>query len=616
MKKYKYIPFFLLTSNLMAFNGDISSNIDFKYDYKEKHVSYNFNVFDLNIEAIDNLKLNLVLKSQRENILKSDDNKKSHDFQSKIKFEYDKKINDNLKLKSNLIYYIYKDDKSEFLEENSKEALGNGIIGFNLDYQKDDLLFDFYTKYKASNFYDFSKDESYFKLGSKISKKNINFNYDMFIDLNLMTKQFKPLNEDNENEFKEILVNKYIKKLEQKASLDYVINDITLSSLLKYNLYLGSSSFKSKPDIIINEFIPNFKIEHNKEISLDNKNKLTFTNYIDNKFEIENTKIYGDFDMIDSNLNLSYIPTLSSKLKYSLDDVAKFNIAYSIDYTPNLILKPYLVKSENLRNVISNNLDFNIDYNNLNITSKNNIKTDIVNNKLNKLNTTLDFDLKYVKDIFKNLKFIANFNNKFNITTRKNNSIIDYLKDSLNFNLELNYLYSDLKFNNKLEYMHYNFHEYVIRTVNNKEHGKFHLKENLNTFTLNNTLSYTKKYGNFILTPSLNTQFKLDTIVLSSDMIALKKKDKVYLEASDYINTNINVGGSIKITPKLDIDINVIENLEFNLGFSVPVLFEKNILNKVDDENRLDNKLYDYIDKNFNFKNINPSFSLGLKYRW
>lgn len=615
-KKILYI--FLLTSISFSNSIKLSSDIDGKFLDDDK-IKQNLKL-DLNINPIKDLDIDLSLNSKRDNVYKSDYNEekkeKSHDLVGKFNISYSKEILNNLKINSKFTYYLgnpFDKYNQEYIEnDEKKEDVNNNYIYLQLLGDINGINSDISMEYKSKNIYSFDNNESYFKLNTKLNKDKFNFLYNFNIDLDLLNRKFSPLTIDEEDEIAEHFQNKYITKINQELNTNYEKNNFLVDFNLKNTNYLAKRE-KTDKNYIISQYDlnPSLKLGYNYE-----KIGIKFTPYLKQDINLSYTSIENDFGENKNFLNAEYLPFIGFELGYK-NNVSNVDIDLksNLEYSPSIVFSPYVISKDNINSNINANFDFLLKYDKLNVSLKNEIKSTFNGNKINKINTNLIYDINYEKNI-NDLTIYSKIHNKLNINTRKNSTKIDNLKNNLSLTLSTNYEKNNLVQNNELKYENNLEYDYVIDTYNNKEKGRFYLKENLNSIILNNDLLYKFNFDKFDILTGINISSKLDTLVVTDDKIELKKDDKFYLIPSNSLVTNINVGGNIKILPSVGIDFKLLDNLTLKSNLGIGVLFEKNILNKVDDKNRIDNKLYSNIDKDFKFKNILTELKMLIKYEW
>lgn len=617
-KKILYI--FLLTSisfsNYVKFNSDINGKF-----LNENKITQDITLLDLGVKPLNNLDINFILNSKRDNVFKSDYDEekknKSHDLVGKFNISYSKEIFNNLKLNTKFTYYLgnpFDKYKQEYIENNDKkEDVYNNIVYLQLLGDIKGINSDMSMEYKSKNIYSFDNNESYFKINSKFEKNNIKTLYNFNLDLDLLNRKFSPSTIEEDDEIPELFQNKYITKINQEISTSIEKNKFLVDFNLKNTNYLAKREKEDK-DYIVSQYDinPSLKLGYNYE-----KNGFVFNPYFKQDFNLSYMKLKNDFGNDKKILNGEYLPFIGIKLGYknTISNVG-IDLKSSLEYAPHIVFSPYVVNRDNLNSDLNSNIDFVLKYNNLNILLKNDLKSTFNGKNINKINYNLITDINYERKI-NDLNIYSKIYDELNINTRKKSLNIDNLKNDLKLIFKLDYEKNNILQKNELRYENHIESDYVIDSIiNKKEKGRFYLKENLNSIILNNDLAYKFNFDKFDLIAGINFNSKLDTLVVTSDKIELKKPDKVYLKPSNSIETNINVGGSLKILPRVEINANLLDNLTLKSNLGIGILFEKNILNKVDDKNRIDNKLYSNIDKDFSFKNILTELKLVLKYEW
>ena len=119
----------------------------------------------------------------------------------------------------------------------------------------------------------------------------------------------------------------------------------------------------------------------------------------------------------------------------------------------------------------------------------------------------------------------------------------------------------------------------------------------------------------------VNLKAKFDTLMLRNeklyhyninDIESYKEKPLI----SDTFNTRYNIGGSLEINPKFNLEYMLTKNLSLDGSLGLNLVFEKKVINLIKDSRRPDNGQFGPVDKKFEFRKLNPTFEFNLKYTW
>lgn len=657
----------LLSTELFAFSGEVKTsaklnldfspryNEDYKENFKLNNISSNLDLLDLKLKANENFEFSTILKSYRKDLRISDlynselkeKERINHDIMAKISFDTNFNVYDKLKSHTNFTYYvdnfytkkdnkkgvIKEEDKSEFyINDEEKEALGNTILSTDLKGSINNVNIDFDAEYKANQLYRFDKDKSHFKLGIKSNGK-VNDNlkllgeYNFFNDLNMSSKPFDPFKTDLE-EFPDYYTGDYVSHFKQdfKFDTEYKVNenvDFNTYSLIKHQ------NFKSKGNNIISPYRTFYDIV-NVSLDLEFKNKikdLVVTNKFSNEFEFRNSFIKADEGLNDKKeYQAKYVPKFSSKIGY---DKNNLSTNLELSYSPSIVFKPIVVEAENILHKLEQNFDLKYIYDKLEINTKNNLKESIKDNKISSLNLSSDINLKYSYNILENLKLDSEISNIFKLNTQNKALNPDKLSNIFKVSNKLEYkILENLLFKTDLIYENNSGFNYILRSdykkINSTEQspsGKAILTNMTNVLSLNNKLEYTKEIlENLEIKPFMSVNTNLVFLHVRNEKASNNDRDiKSYQESVKVFNDldyKYNVGGKIEILPGINFKYEAIKNLELNASLETSILFEKKVINKIKDDNRVDDGLYGPVDKKFEFRKFNPILNLGLKYTW
>lgn len=628
MGRYKWLLF--LITILSFSNLEIESNNDIKYSYEKKNtskLSYNFNFLNLKYKHDENIAVSANFFSNRDNI--NINNFYNYDLEKSKRYNQDLsvKLNTNIKtalsnnfnMTNDITYYVYNFSKldSVYFEKDKKEVLGNFILASDVKgkFLNTDVLIK--LGYKANNLYDFTKDESYFKFSTDFKHNeslNLDFNYDFYLDLHhiytLLDEEKNPFNE----EFTYIdafdqMYNTYFK---QTANMSINKNSNIFKINAIHRFIASKNSLKNDASIIYNQFIPTLDIS--KQFSL---NKLVLTPGIALELEYMNAKYIGDATKPNSYDNaLKISPKAYFETKY-LNENEKINskVNFKVAYNPTVILIP-VINNDDILHTFALKLDSNVKYklsnnynlvfdttNNIEIKAAQKVETIKSNNKIK-----FELENKNIKSSFVDSLSVSRAGKK-----------LDKLSNSISLGVNTSYLLlNNLTLKNE------------VKATNDLNYG-FDLTANNNPYMKDILTSFSylfkAEYMNKVLSNlSISTNFEikstLDILLLiqselesyygayiPSDLEALK----VY---SPIIGQQPNIGGSIYLKPEIVLSYNILENLALESTMYVKVLFDKDIKSKVDDKNRLDNKLYKYAPKTFDYRKTIFGAGLNLKYTW
>lgn len=706
MKNKMFLIFAFTSLHLLAVEGSFETNIKLNSSFTPRYeaenvypskfrfekLGYDLSLAKLNIKPIEGLNLNLDLKSSRKNIVLNDyaeDSLKpvdkrdyNHDLMAKIGADYTFNIKEDLSFTNSFDYYvdnflqrkeklkdgtILEEYGVEFIDENgNKNLAGNTIFKSQIKGKATDKVdIDISAEYKANQLVRFDKDESYFKLSSKVDAKldnlSISSKYNFDIDLDMKYKKFDAFDTDLD-EFPDYMVGNHVTMYNQSGNVEFkYLPEKDDSKYTRKNEYLFEIKAKNTAFILGGERLdlpnttfyniiePSFTAKIQKVLNLKNS-RFVFTNRIDNDFEIRHTKYNKIGNAVDlTEYAALYKPTLTSRLGYEIaKDNMKLDAGLSLGYGLPIVFSPELTPTENLQHNIITRYDVNYE-NQFNDKEKINLKSDLeVQSKYKKSNNKVDLTinsnskLEYVNKAIDKFEIGALIENKIKTNTQKKRLNIDKFEETLNANASLKYkAFSNSEHNldlsSKLEFAHNSTYNYVLfakekeiefentPTTNSEEkenYGKNKLTSMQNKVILSGALNYDRNIReNLKLNSKLELEANVDTLVLRQEkMYHYKTNDlKSYQEnpqLSDDYKTNVNVGGKISIKPSVSVSYSPIEKLELLAAVKGNIEFEKKVVNKIEDKDRIDKGLFGPIDKKFEFRKLEPVLELGIKYSW
>lgn len=677
MKKYKLLLLTLISINTFALSGEINTGISFKtnisrnYDINKDYLKFestnlNLNLYDLKLKINNNFDIFTKFRTQRKDITISDldnsdidkDKRENHDIMPKIGVNMNFDIYDKLKSKTSLTYYIddfwntrnkknglvYDEYKSVYIDGNEKEALGNIIINQKFNGSIKDVKFDFEAEYKANQLRRFNKDKSYFKIETSSSGK-INDNlelsgkYNFNIDLNLMSKPFDPLKVDFD-EFPDYLTGDYVTYYKQdgELKLDYTFSkNNTLISKFNFDhfaFYSRSNTYDSRYKTFYDAVDPSISLGIKSEVLNKENNTINLTNTLISEINYRNS-IYkgqdGRNDRVEKSLALS--PKISTNINHIYNkDSINSNLEVELLYSPKFLVLPYITTTSNMVHTIEENLNYNFKYtlsntNKFELDMKNKFKEVLEYNEVPKINIDSNFDLKYENKINDKLEVKTLIQQKLIANTHKKMRL-DKLSEKFKLqNTTIYSIFDNLKYENNFEFSNNSNFNYVLRTSSkpkdkesSKKYGVFVRTDMINSLSLGNKLVFDKKIKNVILKPGIAINLKLDFLNLRNEKLYNYTRDIENYKETPILDTELksktNIGGKIEIIPNFEIIYTPIEKLEIKSNIGLSTLFERKVINIIDNEDRPDNKFYGAIDKKFDFRAIIPNLDINLKYSW
>lgn len=598
----------------------------------------------------------------------------NHDIMAKLGANLKYNIYKDLNLTSNITYYlddfytpkikdkngdIQEDYKSEFIEnDGSKNALGNILLEATLSGKINDVDLNVNAKYKANQLHRFDRDESYFIFNTSVDSKlddtlSLKGKYDFNIDLDQMSKPFDAFKTDFE-EYPDYMVGDYLTYFTQKSSLELnkkLSDKLNFKTILNFNhtAFYTRETKDGKYKTYYNVLDPTLKFSLENKIDVA-KGNLIIENILSNNFETRLTHIVGEKTTNDEYESKGlYAPTLENKLKYNLkENKHEFNIDTLLSYGIKFVYSPYVVALEKLKHQIDTNLNlkYKYDFNeSSSVLLENNTKlqTELKKETVPKLKGDTKLTLEYSNKFNDNFSLKTGLKNLFSSKTQKRNINPDILNEDAKVYLETEYKpisgeKETISLKNDLEYRHSSRYNYVLRTnnkeisfndnekINNHEtgYGEAILTDMVNTLQLKTKLNYENKISSkLILNTGIDLSTKIEDLVLRNERMynynSLEKdipEGKMNPLLSDDIKMQHNFGGSIEITPNVSLSYKPIEQLELSTKIDTLILFERKVVDKINNEDRPDNELYGAIDKSFGYKKLVPKVSFSLGYNW
>lgn len=551
---------------------------------------------------------------------------------------------------------------SEYIEDDgSKERAGNVIISEKVsgNIKGTNTELDLGIDYKANQLYRFDKDESYLKMNANVKSKltdnnSLEFNYTYDQDLNLSSKKYKGTSEKL-NEYPDFIENKYVDLIKQTASLksnNKLEKDVDLNLALELetkHLLISESNSPKQVYVSWDKLDPKIKIELVKKLNSYLSAKLN----VDNNFKIGLTNYREDVPLKD-DVWAAYVPEYTVGLLYNQKLDGELEREYSNDfnfgYNPNITVSPFVTQSKNIKHKVilkdkfsvkheiikgiklsaSGSADFEIPVSrgfNENINSNLTAKVGVDAKVDDKTNVTASLEDKFQSKSEQKILNPDDLSNAITFITKVNRKILKDEKQDLNF-------VSDFNVSSKTSYEYYTENEPKVvaeKEVGSNEKNKFEKPEgfyrgyaspivSINTISLKNKISYENKLkSNLKLVAEGQVNAEIKTLYLKTKKLANITKvddDKMIPLLSSYRETNVNVGGKLEFVPSVKIEYSPLDKLSLTAGLKTVLTFERNVVNKIDDENRVDNGQYAEIDKNFKFKSLVPTVSLGLEYKW
>lgn len=662
MKKSLISLIFISSILNYASENSIKTDFDLSNTTKKEENFFSYSTStNLKLKPHKMVELELGLKSSRENLLKSDidnkslkkSNRKNHDLGIKLGASFNHSI-DKLNIKASIVQYIPTAKKLtnndgyiyEMIEGDNKNSTANTLINFGTTGSYNGINILTNINYKASNFFDYTVDESYLKFNYDINKDinekyKIGSNFDFNLDLDLMNRRYKPL-EKEEDDIPETMVNNYVTQIKNKFNLYLIQTRKEKNDKIKYNFNIDNIANLSRRDIAGDIIVSNnvlntgFEMSYIKDLNF-NEHKISLNNMIAPSFKIFSDYTRSSNEVPDKyDLYFAFEPKLNSSIDYSFNkNGLSNNTSFNLSYYPSIAVNNYIIAKDNkINHTIKANLNSKLSYikgiHNLTLDTSNDLST-LFYDTYKRLNLSTNLSANYILSI-ENDKFTISLKNAIKTNTKANIDLFDTLKYNFDLSTKLEKLILDkhkhkLSNDTKLSYSHsseYLFEHKTIRDINSVE-GKLktnlNQRESLNKFIAENELKYSYDLlSNLKLLSNLLTTFELDTLVVKTEKVSSSiyeiPKGKEKLKVADSYNRPVNIGGNIVIEPSMSIEYNPINTLKLIAGISAKIKFDRNILDKVDDKNRVDNKTYDYADKNFEFKQFTPKLKLGLEYKW
>lgn len=639
-------------------------------DLKLKDNNYGFN-FGTVIKSSRN---NILLNDYGNEKLHKEDKSLDHDLQAKFFVDYDKKF-DKFNIKTGINYYlenflIYKirDENGNIITDNranfeyvdgDKKYIGGDVnLNFAIGYNVTDTMkFDFFTEYYANKFIDFKTGFPYFKFSTGLKDNEYEINYNFNLNLRSL---FNPYVEEKENEDDEnyAFLDNYVTRYRQQLDAKYENNGLKTGLELKEHGYIiGGTDKKDQVQIY------NHRIFLNTNLSKENKvGNFTFNNSFntENKFETvkyENTQKYELWSLLQPEYEFSV--KYDTKIHdFNISPNAKYNVSLILPLTKDIFDINYLVNKHKLE------LNLETKYQHDNFGAKlqldNNATMTMIKDKFANVEANFNqkLETKYTKD---KLKLSSIFSNQTYLKTINDVQQRMYLDKSTNKNelsVKVNYdILPNLSFENETsaKYLVENNHilnggniEYVpFKEILNKdtdsEPTNDKIKKEFNydklygrEFTVDknrilfiqkylntSNIEYKKNFDKLELTSNLKLLMELDTIALTKEKAAKERNQgedleemRIPLLTSTPEKINTNIGGKIELDPSTKLKYNFNDNLNLELKTALSILFEKKVINQINDSKRTDNGLYGPQDKEFKLRKITPSFNISLNYVW
>lgn len=657
MKK-TLIPVLFLSSIIMLANEEnsIKTKVGLSDNLTRNKNTFSYDTsINLNLKANDIIKLEFDLGSGRKNILKSDNlnnelkdkEKKSRDLNIKLGAYVDYK-KDDMSYKVDIIKNISPLGYLESNRENKNNTTGNLIINGNVKGTFKGIGINTNLNLKTNGLYENNDEDAYFKFNYDINKKfnekyTLSSNYNFDIDLDLLTRPYKPL-EREEDDIPETMVNQYVTKFNNKFNLSLLQKRESKNDEIKYGFSLddktnlASKEKSGKIDIANSNTNISLDFGYNNYLKFKNGHKLTFNNTLMNKINIfsEATKS-RNFAPDDRKTYVAFRPTLDSKVIYDYNkNSLSSSVNLGLNYYPSInVNERVLVRPNKLNHNLEINLNSNISYekdkHNFKFDTKNKFVTKFYENSLtlnfnNEINGS--YSLKFLDDGI----FNTTLRNVLNLNTKANGKMLDGIDEKFEWksNVSKNIFRNDKHSLDNVSHFEYiNSSNYLFEYKTVKKLGEsegrrkieISQREDLNKLYLDTEFKHKYKVlNNLDINSSIKNTFELDMLMVKPERIQYNMyklpSDKSRLITSDSYKKVINIGGKIEIEPSINVNYEVIKNLILNGGLKTNIVFERNILDKVDDSDRVDNGLYSYADKNFGFKKFIPKAILGLEYKW
>lgn len=363
------------------------------------------------------------------------------------------------------------------------------------------------------------------------------------------------------------------------------------------------------------------------------------------------------FDNLKIKPDLSANYTVTLPMKNRIFD--KKYIVHTLNMNPNFNLE-YIKDNLNIKSNFTNELKFKF------------LSRDLTNIEFNP-NQKIEFEYSILKNL--TLKGLFNNNINFNTTSDVQKRLYaDTLKLKYNGEIKLEYEpITNLKFNNSLKLNNNHHFVYILDGGNTAYFPIEEYKENIDKiddvvikelaetdneeiakqlkdiidinrivdgktrkfkneakrlldiqrYSYTNNLEYTYKTDKLTITPSITNIFELNLIALTNEMTQKlrnreedDKEKRIPLETSDSYHTKYNIGGKIEISPKLSVNYNFTDNMKLDLSIEAPLIFEKKVINQINDKKRTDDKTFGPKDRNFKLRSFIPKFGINYTYKW
>lgn len=547
-------------------------------------------------------------------------------------------------------------------EDNSKEELGNTIIKASLDGKIKNTEIGLNLDYKANNLVNFNIKESYFKLNSLINSKLNDFlisaKYDLNLDLDISAKPFDTFDTDLK-EYPDFMDGNYIERLIQNmsAKIEYdssTIKDFSVIGEISSDIdmiFVKGEHPKSRINFIWTKANPKLEVKLNKKVH----NNVTISPAFVNLFSIKSSNYInkeGSKKTVEEIVKLAYKPELNFSVKYDnkiTDDEKYFN-EFTIGYNPVMTLTPELTPINEVEHNIKLADNFLVEYKFFDkLKLKSQLDTEVkipVVNKLNgnidsklKLDTSLNYQIndkmKYDISLVNDLKSKSEakllnpdtLQNKIELKNEFDYKILENEKENLNYNAEFSLSNStsfDFYIENEDKELNEENTVLLKDAVKNRSRiysGRYEFTASINRFNYNNNIEYKRKINNkldIVSNLSLNTAINM-LAVKSQKVYNFTREienDKEKPVLSNYREVNWNLGGKIEIIPNIKFNIKPIEKLDLEIGLGSKILFERKVLNVIENEYRKDDGKFGEIDKYFGFKKLEPKISIMLMYKW
>lgn len=674
------ITLLVTTFSFSATEYSIKSGLNFdvhfkpyqdKYGNKLSNISYDSTGYGLNLVEFNanlkdiGLKLGASLLSSRENILKSDykpNKTNSHDVYGNIFAEYDKKFgNTDIKLSSK--YYLPNIFNNQKMSDLDKNESGKLNLLADVKTRIKDTRLGLKTEYVSKNFSKYDVDGAKFDIKldllSSVKKEyTISSSYEYKYDLKNSTKPFNPFDTELKS-FPDFMGGNYVDFMNHKFNLELSYEPYREFSVLDdddkfpaYDKYLlallldvetmnvGGTNYLEPKNTFYNKYIPNLKLSYSQHTPFNFKLKYE----LENEFKINHTVYNPTSPLKQVDLEVVYNPKFNFYIlaDEKLGRNSKIKNTLKATYNPNFTLEPSFRPLDEIRHIfeLSNNfeLEYKLDKNtSYKIAFDGLVRTTLFNSgelndkkpRITDLNGHLNVELSVNHKFNDKHSIEAGLKNKFSGKNFIKVLSPDYLQDSLNIYAKYEgKLLDNLKLNTNFELKHVSNMNYMFDSYPGKVpeylgySGKFYFTHLKNSLELNNTLTYSNKFSDNL---SLDTIFELNTLL---ELFALRsgqeatqylndmKNNEMMPIISDYNNTKYNVGGKIEMYPHVVLNYEPIKNFKIKLDGGLNILFNRKVVNRIQDKHRVDNNKFGFIDKDFNFRDLSPKIKLNAEYNW